>query len=302
MIVRDHLPLRRVWPAVAHRLVLLFLFDLAIASLYTFAGWKSLALSGLPLSTMGSAIGIFLAFRTNSAYERWWEARVLWGGLVNASRTLARQVLTLIDRETDDPEPSPLQRRLMNLQIAFITSVRCHLRRQNALPELRSILGQSAAEDLREHRNIPSALLLQKATVLQKAKEDGLLSDFRWVQIDGTLTEMTSLIGSCERIKATPLPRQYDFFPRVLVNVYCLLLPFGLVEGMGLLTPLASTLVSFIFIALDTVGRDIEAPFENTVHDTPLTAISRTIEINLRQLFGDRNIPPEIKPVDGFLY
>jgi putative membrane protein len=71
---------------------------------------------------------------------------------------------------------------------------------------------------------------------------------------------------------------------------------------MGLLTPLASTLISFIFVALDRVGRDIEAPFENTVHDTPLTAISRTIEINVRQLFGERNIPPEVKPVDGFLY
>lgn len=302
MIVRDHLPLQRVWPTVARRLVLLFLFDLAIAVAYTFGGWKALALPGLPLSTMGSAIGIFLAFRTNSAYERWWEARILWGGLVNASRTLARQVLTMIDRESGSREPSALQRRLLHLQIAFVTAMRCHLRRQNPFPELTTLLGQAAVEDLRNHNNVPSALLLQKAAALQEAKEAGLLTDFRWMQIDGTLTELASLLGGCERIKSTPLPRQYDFFPRVLVTVYCALLPLGLVEGMGLLTPLASTLVSFIFVALDTVGRDIEAPFEGTLHDTPLTAISRTIEINLRQLFGDRNIPPEVKPVDGFLY
>lgn len=300
MIVRDHLPLRRVWPTVAHRLVLLFLFDLAVATLYTFADWKVLALPGLPLSTMGSAIGIFLAFRTNSAYERWWEARTLWGGLVNASRTLARQVLTLIDR--DAHTPSMLQRRLMNLQIGFIHAVRCHLRRQNPFPELQTILGDVTTDELRGQRNVPSALLLKKAEVLQVAKEENLLTDYRWMQIDGTLTELTNLIGACERIKGTPLPRQYDFFPRVLVTVYCLLLPFGLVEGMGLLTPLASTLVSFIFIALDTVGRDIEAPFESSVHDTPLTAISRMIEINVRQLFGDRRLPAEVKPVDGFLY
>jgi putative membrane protein len=302
MIVRDHLPLQQVWPLVAHRLVLLCLFDLAIAALYTFGDMKMLALSGLPLTTMGSAIGIFLAFRTNSAYERWWEARILWGGLVNASRTLARQALTLIDREGNTTVPSALQRRLLQLQLGFITAVRCHLRRQNPFPELRAFLGPNLTEELRDHNNVPSALLLKKGYLLQEAKEEGLITDFRWVQMDKTLTEMTTLLGSCERIKGTPLPRQYDFFPRVLVTVYCLLLPFGFVEGMGMLTPLASTLVSFIFIALDTVGRDIEAPFENTVHDTPLTSISRTIEINLRQLFGDCDVPPEVEAVDGFLY
>jgi putative membrane protein len=230
MIVRDHLPLLRVWPTVANRLVMLFFFDLAVASLYVFGDWKMLALSGLPLSTMGSAIGIFLAFRTNSAYERWWEARILWGGLVNASRTFGRQVLTLIDRNGVET-PSRLQHRLMNLQIAFITATRCHLRKQNPFPELGALLGESDIEELRDQRNVPSALLLRKAEVLRDAKQDGLLTDFRWMQIDRTLTDLTNLIGSCERIKATPLPRQYDFFPRVLVTVYCLLLPFGLVGG-----------------------------------------------------------------------
>jgi len=291
-----------VWPFVAHRLVLLFLFDLAVAALYTFGGWKEVALPGLPLSTMGSAIGMFLAFRTNSAYERWWEARILWGGLVNSSRSFARQVLTMIDRAPGVSAPSEVQRRLMHLQIAFVTAMRCHLRRQNPFPELRTLLTEAELEELRGHSNVPTALLVRKAQALRDAKEEGLMTDFRWMQMDGTLGEMTTQLGSCERIKGTPLPRQYDFFPRVLVTVYCLLLPFGLVEGMGLLTPLASTLVSFIFIALDTVGRDIEAPFENSVHDTPLTSISRTIEINLRQLFGERDIPAEVEPVDGFLY
>lgn len=302
MIVRDHLPFKRIWPTVARRLMLLFLFDSTVALLYALMGWEFLALPGLPLSTMGGAIGIFLAFRTNSAYERWWEARILWGGLVNNSRTFARQVLTLIDDDSTGTGPSLLKKRLVNLQLGFIAAVRCHLRRQNPFPELRGHLGIKCAEELRAYSNVPSAILVKSAETVREAKENGLLSDFRWVQIDATLTELTNLLGSCERIKSTPLPRQYDFFPRILITAYCLLLPFGLVQGMGLLTPLASTVVSFIFIALETVGREIEAPFENTVHATPMTSISRSIEINLRQIIGERGVPAEVQPVDGFLY
>lgn len=301
MIVRDHLPFKRIWPLVAKRLALLFVFDLTVALLYKLAGWDFLALSGLPLTTMGSAIGIFLAFRTNSAYERWWEARILWGGLVNASRTFARQVLTMIDGGTTG-EPTLLQKRLLNLHLGFVTAFRCHLRKQNPFPELKSHLGSQLTEELRAYSNVPSAIVLRAAETLREAKQTGLISDFRWVQIDATLTDLTNIQGACERIKSTPLPRQYDFFPRILVTIYCLLLPFGLVEGMGLLTPMASTLVSFTFIVLETVGREIESPFENTVHDTPLTSLSRSIEINLRQLFGERSVPAEVQPVDGFLY
>jgi putative membrane protein len=119
--------------------------------------------------------------------------------------------------------------------------------------------------------------------------------------MDETLTELTNIQGGCERIKTTPLPKQYDYFPRVLVLFFCLLLPFGMVEGLRLLTPIASTSLSFIFITLDRIGRDIETPFENTVHDTPMTTLSRTIEINLRQLMGE-NHPDEVHPVSGFLY
>lgn len=302
MIVSDHLPFKRMWPTVARRLMLLFLFDLTVALLYSLGKWEFLALSGLPLATMGGAIGIFLAFRTNSAYERWWEARILWGGLVNASRTFARQALTLIDNESGDSAPSLLKARLLSLHLGFVSAMRCQLRRQNPFPELKGHVGAHVAQELRRHHSVPSAILVKSAETLREAHQRNLLTDFRWMQLDSTLTDLTNILGSCERIKSTPLPRQYDFFPRILITVYCLLLPFGLVEGMGLVTPIASTVVSFIFIALDTVGREIEAPFENTVHDTPMTALSRLIEINLRQLFGEHGVPAEVQPVDGFLY
>ncbi len=301
MIVRNHLPLKQIWPTVSRRLLLLFFFDLTIAALYTWGGISFLAVPSLPLTMMGSAIGIFLAFRTNSAYERWWEARILWGGLVNEARNFCRQILTMIETNPDGT-PTEFQRRLLNLEIAFVHAFRCHLRKQNPYPELRTILESDEIARLQRYTNVPTALLLRCAEDLRESKQRNEISDYRWVRMDSTLSELCNIFGACERIKNTPLPRQYDFFPRILVTMYCLMLPFGLVEGMGMLTPIGSTVISFIFVALDTVGREIEAPFENTVHDTPMTSLSRSIEINLRQLFGENPVAAEVKPLDGFVY
>lgn len=298
MIVRDHLPLGRVWPRVSTRLGLLLVFDFTIAVLYSVGGFTALALSSLPLGMMAAALSIFLAFRTNSAYDRWWEARKLWGSLVNESRTFARQVTTLIDRGASEQAT----RDLVEWQIAYVHALRCHLRRQNPFPEIAGRLAPPLVSWLRTQRNVPLALLLHAGRELRGVYQAGRLDSFRFVQMDSTLTRLCDIQGACERIKHTPLPRQYEYFPRLLVGAYCLLLPFGLVEGMGLLTPLASTLVSFIFVSLETIGRDIEAPFENTVHDTPMGQLSRAIEINLRESLGDTRLPREVSPIDGFVY
>jgi putative membrane protein len=304
MIVHDYFSLRRLWPAVSRRLGWLFLLGVAVTLLFTQLRWHVVSNPSLPLSMMGGALSIFLAFRNNSAYDRWWEARTLWGGLVNSARTLARQVLTLIDRPTEPGpagEPAP-GRHLIELQIAYVHALRCHLRGQNPFPELQVTLSPDDISRLRGQRNVPLALLLQMGQVLRRLYEAGQLDSYRFTTLDRTLVELCNVQGACERIKNTPLPRQYEYVPRVLVGVYCLLLPFGMVEGLGLLTPLLSTLVSFIFLSLESVGRDIENPFENTVHDTPMSALSRTIEINLRQHLGDRQLPAELSPVEGFVY
>jgi putative membrane protein len=298
MIVRDHLPLRRVWPSVSKRLGLLFLFDLTIAVLYSRAGFTFLGLPSLPLGMMGAALSIFLAFRTNSAYDRWWEARRLWGSLVNDSRTFGRQALTLVDRREGDAKVT----ELVEWQIAYVHALRCHLRGQNPFPEITGRLSPTLVARLRTQHNVPIALLLHAGGLLRAQFDVGRLDAYRFIQMDSTLSRLCDIQGACERIKYTPLPRQYEYFPRVLVGAYCLLLPLGLVEGMGLLTPLASTLVSFIFVALESVGRDIEAPFENSVHDTPMSALSRTIEINLREALGDARVPRAVASIDGFVY
>lgn len=304
MIVRDHLPWNRVWPQVSKRLSVLFLFDLTVSLLYSVAHWEFISQPSLPLVSIGSAITVFLAFRTNSAYGRWWEARQLWGALVNSSRSVARQALTFIRPQgsTPDDPPSSLSKEIVMLQIAFVCALRCHLRKQNPFPELTGLLDEAVVERLRQHKNVPAGIMLESGKRMRAAFDRGWVDSYRWVAMDKTLSDLTDVQGACERIKNTPLPRQYDYFPRLLVSGYCLLLPFGLVGGLGMLTPVASTTISFIFVLLDQLGREIETPFENTVHDTPMTALSRTIEINLRQLMGETRVPPEVQPVDGFVY
>lgn len=297
MIVRDHLPFRRIWPQVSRRLCFLFLFDVTVSLLYSTCGVAWIALPALPLAMMGAALSLFLAFRNNSAYDRWWEARTLWGSLVNNSRTIARQALTLVDSEAEPPPGD-----LVHFQIAYVHALRCHLRRQNPFPELEAVLPPDSVAQLRPERNVPAALLLMMSRTVRRWFDAGRLDSIRLVRLDETLAELCNIQGACERIKNTPLPRQYEYFPRVMVGVYCLLLPLGLVAGLGLLTPIASTALSFLFISLESIGRDLEGPFENTVHDTPMSTLSRMIEINLRQNLGLAVAPDEVRPIDGFSY
>lgn len=283
---------------MSRRLGLLFLFDLTIAVLYARAGATMLALPSLPLGLMGAGLSLFLAFRNNSAYDRWWEARRLWGSLVNDARTFSRQAVTLIDREG----PAGSATELIDWQVVYVHALRCHLRGQNPFPEIAGLLRTDLVQTLRHHQNVPLALLLHAGERIRRFYRAGQLDSIRLVQLDSTLSRLCDTQGACERIKHTPLPRQYEYFPRLLVGAYCVMLPFGLVEGMGLLTPLASTLVSFMFLALESIGRDIEAPFENTLHDTPMGQLSRTIEINLREIAGHGDVPRAVTPIDGFVY
>ena len=124
----------------------------------------------------------------------------------------------------------------------------------------------------------------------------------QWRAMDESLNDLADAQGGAERIKNTPMPKQYDYFPQLFVQIYCVLLPLALVTSMGWFTPLGSTLVGFIFLALDKIGRDLEDPFENTIFDVPLTSITTTIETNLRQMLGETKLPAAIAPVDGVMW
>jgi putative membrane protein len=283
---------------IGRPLALLFTFDMVIAAAYVFAGWKWLSLPDIPLSIFGGVIGVIAGFRNSSAYARWWEARTVWGAVVNNSRSFAREVLTMVTAA----EALELKRKLVLFQIAYVHALRHHLRRCSPWEDLASLLSAGELEELRAHDNVPLAIQQNIAAMVAHCYEMGWIDSIRWASLDRTLSTLTDCQGASERIKNTPMPPMYDMFIRRFINVYCVLLPLGMVASLGLLTPVGSTFVGFIFLALDQIGRDLESPFENLAHDVPLTAITRTIEINLKEMIGHREVPEPLAASDGVLW
>jgi putative membrane protein len=285
-------------------LLMLVLYDLAVVVAYKVMHWDWVALPHIPLTLFGSAIGIIVAFRNQSAYARWWEARTLWGGIVNNSRSWARQVTTVMMplNDAEAAELKAVQRRLVYHQIAYAHALRQQLRQLEPWGLLTPLLSEQELNELRDKRNVPLAIQQQMGALLRQCQVRGWVDIAHWRALDGNLDDMVDAQGGTERIKNTPMPKQYDYFPQLFVQMYCVMLPLALVTTMGWFTPLGSTLVGFIFLALDKIGRDLEDPFENSVYDVPMTSLTTTIEINLRQLLGETVLPQAETPVRGVLW
>lgn len=277
-------------------------YDVAIVLLYKAGHLQWAALEQIPLSLFGSVIGVILAFRNSTSYARWWEARTLWGSIVNNSRSWARMVTTVMRSDSDHPEFVQFRQRMVYYQIAWVHALRQHLRRLDPCDEIKKLLTAEEFAELRGQKNIPVAIQQWQSLLLRRALDAGWIDMAQWHAMNQSLDDLVDAQGGAERIKNTPMPRQYDFLPQICAHIFCFLLPLAMVSGLGWFTPLGSTLVGFIFLALDKIGRDLEDPFDNKVNDIPLTAICTTIEINLRQMLGETELPPDLKPVDGVLW
>ncbi len=290
------------WP-----LLLLAIWDVAIVLAYNVLHWEWVGSKEIPLALYGSAIGIIVGFRNNSAYARWWEARQLWGQIVNNSRSVARQVCSTItparrEESTEQRLLQECQQTLVYHQIAFAHALRQHLRGLSPWEALEPFLSPEDLERLRGEKNVPLAIQQAMGVRLREAKDKGWIDALEWQAIDQNINDLTDAQGGAERIKNTPLPKQYDYYPMLFVRIYCVLLPVGAVEQLGWLTPLGSTIVGFMILALDKIGRDLEDPFDNSIYDVPMTAIATTIEINLRQLLGEKELPSPVTVVKGVLW
>lgn len=297
MIVRKFLKPTVVARVQGPRVSLALAWSMLLVAAYELLPAPWLAVPNSALAPMATALAIFLAFHNNGSYDRWWEARKQWGQLVNSSRTFARQVKTFLD------VPAEVQTELLHRHIAFVHALRLHLRKQpELLGELAPLMPSAELEAARKTSNVPLALMQQQAERLKALRLEGRVSDFRAVQLDQTLTEFANVQGACERIKNTPLPRQYEFYTRLFLYFFVLILPATMLETLGWRTPLFTVPTSFLFFALEGVASVNEDPFENRIQDTPMTALCRTIEINLRELNGEREVPAPLLPVDGYLF
>jgi len=291
---------------IGRPLAVLLALDIAVAVGFVIGRWRWLALPDVPLSIFGGVIGVIAGFRNASAYARWWEARIVWGAIVNNSRSFAREVLTMLDAPESGPrsrvELADMKQKLVLFQIAYVHALRSALRGAPPWPEIATLIPEQQIEFLKTQNNVPLAIQQIIASMLSRCYARGWIDQMRWVAMDRTLSTLMDCQGASERIKNTPMPRLYDSFIRLFINIYCVLLPLGMVASLGLWTPVGSTLVGFMFLALDKIGRDLEEPFENTPHDIPLTAITRAIEIGLRQMIGETKTPEPLAPVGGILW
>ena len=307
MIVPQSRQLWRMLQYVGWPLLALVGWDLAVVFAFQVLHWQWVGTKEVPLALYGGAISFIVGFRNNSAYGRWWEARGLWGQIVNNSRSFARQVVATMHparaARVEDAGPlRAMQVRLIHYQIAYVHALRQHLRQLPPRDAIRDLLPPDELAVLEQARNVPLAIQTAIARMLRESKDAGWIDGREWQAMDGNLDDLTDAQGGTERIKNTPIPKQYDYFPTLFVQIYCLLLPVGMVENLGWFTPLGSTLVGFMFLALDKIGRDLEHPFDNGIFDIPITSIATGIEISLRQMLGETTLPEPTVPIRGVLW
>lgn len=261
---------------------------------------------------LGSALAIFVAFRNNSAYGRWWEARTVWGGIVNSSRVLARLIITFADSHSHQPNydktrSEAFKKEGVYLVIAWVHALRLHLRQQNDWDQIKPFLSDAVFRQVVAAQNKPNAIQLHTGKRIYAAMADGTLGGFDSFQMEGQLLALTNYQGACERIKNTPLLRQYHFFTKLFLMAFMAILPFSLISDfskMGapaLMIPL-SVLVSFVFGVMGKVGEVNEDPFENQITDVPLTALCNTIERDLKEMLGETDLPAKLVPEKGYVF
>lgn len=261
---------------------------------------------------LGSALAIFIAFRNNSSYGRWWEARTIWSGITSSSRVLARLIITFTDSHSHQPNynrarSEAFKKEMIYALIAWANALRLHLRNQDHEHSLSDFLPKDVYEHLATTQNKPSAIQLAMGRRIYEAMADGTLGGFDSFQMEGQLLALANFQSACERIKNTPLLRQYHYFTKLFLVVFMLVLPFALIgdfSKMGapaLMIP-ASILIAFVFGVMGKVGEVNENPFENQITDVPMTALCTSIERDLREMLGERDLPNQVLPADGFLY
>jgi putative membrane protein len=256
-------------------------------------GHHKLHFTPVPFTLMGLPLAIFLGFRNNAAYDRYWEGRKQWGELVLRSRSLARQCLSFIDDDGGAP-----QARIMRRAIAYAHALRHRLRNETTHADVAPWLGADEWERVRTVANLPHALMLEMGADLGLCLRTRRLDPNLAPGIDASLSAMTAVAAACERIRGTPIPFSYTLLLHRTAYLYCFLLPFGLVDTIGYMTPLVSAVVAYTFFGLDALGDELEEPFRASDNGLPLEAICRTIEIDLRVALGERDLPPPLLPVN----
>lgn len=318
-----------IWSFAKKPLLYFAVYSTLITCLQYFSDLK-IGLPFVPIGLIGSAVAFYIGFKNNSSYERLWEARKIWGAMVNFSRTWGAYVTSYVSLKNTHCKPSPLeiQKELLYRHIAFLQVFTCQLRlkttwgqpgilRPDGTAPDRSfvlrkamigLLSEQEIETAVQRRNVATQLLKTQANRLDELFRQNTITERSYVQLMNLIQEFYNQQGASERIKNFPFPRQYAYFSVLFVWLFILLLPFGLLrefsqmgEHFIWLTIPAHVLISWVFNSMEVVGDTSENPFENEINDVPLSAICKTIEIDLRDMLNEDGIPQPAQAVNNVL-
>lgn len=316
-----------LWHFARKTLALTFVYSALIVLIYKYLGFQTIAIPFLPIATIGTAVAFFVGFKNNQAYDRLWEARKLWGGIVNTSRNLSMMMINLVDNKD-------FVKDFLYRHIAYINILRLQLRKTIPWATSKETNHQTFVGDAKELEdfeiglrkileannkleyfdrikklhNSATYLLNYQIKQLADLKKNKILDEYEHSDLVRQINELTNLQGGCERIKSTPLFRQYSIFSRLFTNIFLLLLPFGIIKeldkigefGVWLTIPFAM-LISWVFSTMEQIGEFSENPFDNAINDIPITSICRNIEIDIKELLGEEKLPDKIQPENDVL-
>lgn len=278
----------RVWPQFS----VVFVLSALVVWVHKAAPTIVPVFDGAPFTLLGIALSVFLAFRNNAAYERWWEGRK-WSGLqIQLCRTLSRQTLLLSDRADGDVH----RNYLLNLAIAFSHALVPHLRDSADGSKVTGFMTAADYAAFQQRRRSPTVILELISRRLASLRHAGELTDIQYQLMDATIDQMEAVLAGCERIRTTPVPFGYTLLLHRTAYLFCFLLPFGYADLLGWVTPFATALIAYTFFGLDALGHELEEPFGDGANDLPIAAIADVIELDLRAAMGETGLPPMPKP------
>ncbi len=321
----------------------LFLFTAFIAILYYF-NFIPFGLPWLSVSIIGTAVAFYVGFKNNQAYDRMWEARKIWGGIVNDSRAWGMMVDGYITNQfTESPlsksQIHSIKQKLIYRHIAWLYAHRSQLlvptawehisqggRTAKFIEKYQKELGVGLVDDeitrtelklflpseehdrLLNHINTATQIINQQSRDLTELRGQDIIDDFRHTQMEEVLRSFYTLQGKNERIKKFPLPRQYANMSRYFVAIFILLLPFSMIPelmkvgdlGIWLSIPITA-LIGWVYVMMEVVGDYSENPFQGMPNDIPMMALCRVIEIDMREMLGETDLPPKVEAKNGIL-
>ncbi|WP_276875512.1 bestrophin family protein [Chryseobacterium joostei] len=284
-----------VLPGLLPRLILLFILSLGVAYLHGIIFSFKIPLNPAPLTLFGFVLALFLGFRNNVSYDRFWEGRKLWGALLNISRSLTRQALTLKNSK-DDSSVS----EFIKLLSSFIFALKHQLRRTDPYDDLKQRLDENKLDLIMKAKYKPIVIMRFMAEWVQKEKDQGKIDTIQQARFDENLDKLADVVGGCERIVSTPIPYSYRVLLHRTVYIYCSLLPFGLVDTLGWFMPFIVIFVAYTFVAFEAIADEIEDPFGTEANDLALNSMCNMIDETIHELAGEQ-INISQKPIHNII-